>query len=87
MTLDQLTTLYRSGGLSTWDFACQVLTYIDPTNVGDILGSMPAEVIEEVTEYARTYIPGQGISMSGAARPNSEQVVLVRKWLDGAHAR
>jgi hypothetical protein len=72
--------LYEKGAITAHHLAVESLRVLDPQGPGAVLGDLPAEVLEEILEFARGYQAGRMVTNDGVP-PTPEQVRAASNWI------
>ncbi len=82
----RLVDMYEDGSIAGYQVMIDCLQKLDPGNPDLVLSELPAEILDEMLEYARRYDPRRPRSAS-LIPPAEDQVRSAERWISAGRAR
>ncbi len=77
--MNRLLEMYEAGAITGYQVMIDCLHMLDPDRPELVLAGLPAEVLDEIADYAKRYDPAR--PRSGSLLPAKDQVRAAERWI------
>ena len=79
--IENLVRMYQTGAMTADHLVVESLHKVDPQHPEQVLGKLPAAVLERMLQYVREYRPGSMRTNYGP-QPAADQVAAAKDWIE-----